>query len=434
MSFTISTGLLLKHLSAIYGVIPSRPMLSVLENFLFKIEKNILTVTASDLNTTATIQILLNEANEEGNIAIPARMLIETLKSLPNQTLAFSVDFSIYTIEIRSEYTKGIYKLSCESGDDFPMAPKIDQTKELQIASNTLLEAIRYTLPTTSDDEMKPSMNGVYFDLRKDYMNFVSSDSHRLTCYKSIDIKSDDQVAFVIPKKVLSLLKGILPTQENDFVTLAFNSSNAIFTLEDCTLSCKLVEERFPDYENVIPHGNKNILTVNRTYLMSSLKRTIVYSNRSTNQIRFSIKENTLTILAEDTDLSNQAEEALNCIHEGKELEVGFNARYLIEMLSSLRAPEVVFKLAEPSEPVLLFQAHAKTEEEKRYIEEEREEDREEQEHTEEDKKQEHTEEDREEQEHTEEDEKQEYTKEDRESKGQEEYDPLMLIMPIMLS
>lgn len=345
MKFIASTSQILKHSSLLSGVVPSNPMVPILENFLFDLKGNVLTITASDMQTTVSTEVEV-EADQDGSVAVPARMLNDTLKNLPEQPVTFHIDLDTYSIEINSD--NGKYKLTGENADDFPRVSDLDRSDSLEIPSDVLLDAINYTLFATSNDEMKPAMNGVYFNIQADYTNFVSSDSHRLIRYRRDDLKSSFDASLIVHKRALGLLKAAIPSSGRQLVKLSFNAANAIFSFEGYRMICRLIDERFPDYENVIPNQNNNLVTINRQELLACLKRIVIYANKSTSQVRFKISGNEFRVTAEDLDFSNEADERLYCDHEGDDIEIGFNARFLIEMMNHLHSSKITFKLSEP--------------------------------------------------------------------------------------
>lgn len=344
MKFTASTSTILKQISALSGVIPSNPSLPILENFLFEIHEGVLKITASDLQTSIISEVSV-EADENGSIAIPAKMLADTLKNLPEQPVTFTIDFETYSIEISS--STGRYKLAGENASDFPSLPELGRADRLEIPSDILLDAIGYTLFAVSTDDMKPAMNGVFFNFINGQANFVASDSHRLIRYRREDIDTDVDAGIIIHKKALSLLKNVLPSERED-VVLEFNEDNAIFSFSNIKMTCRLIDERFPDYENVIPLNNDNLVTLDRQATLGCLKRIVIYANKTTNQVRFSIKGSEFIVSAEDLDFSNEAKERLFCEHEGDDIEIGFNAKFLIEILNNIHAEKITLKLSEP--------------------------------------------------------------------------------------
>ena len=353
MKFTVSSSSLLRQLNNISGVISSNPVVPILENFLFEInaQNNKLTITASDLQLSMITQIEI-ETESDGSIAIPAKILIDTLKNLPEQPVTFTVEEESYSIEINS--ANGRYKLAGENATDFPKNPTVEGSSEISIESNVLSRAINHTLFATSNDDLRPSMSGVYLNFSEDNLTFVSTDGHRLIRYKRNDINTNAKDSIIIPKKGLNLLKSSLPSETED-VNVDFNQSNISFKYGEIQLYCRLIDERFPDYENVIPLDNHNHVVIERQELLSSLKRISIYANKTTNQVRFSVQQNELRISAEDLEFSNEANETISCEHEGEDIEIGFNARFLIEMLNNINAESIVLQLSLPNKAGLII-------------------------------------------------------------------------------
>lgn len=345
MKFIVNSSYLLKQLSNINGVITTNPVVPILENFLFEIEKSNLKVTASDLQTSMITEITV-ESKEKGSIAVPARILLDTLKNLPDQPVTFSIDTTSYAIEISSD--NGRYKLAGENATDFPKVPSVSNDFSASISSEVLAKAVNNTIFATSSDELRPAMTGVYVNLGEKNTTFVATDGHRLVRYRRTDIKSDNGNSIIIPRKALNLLKTTLPTENTD-VTIDFNMSNAFFNFGNIRMICRLIDERFPDYENVIPSSNPIKMTINRTDLLGSLKRISIYANKTTHQVRLKITGSELQVSAEDLDFSNEANERLSCEHEGEDIEIGFNARFLIEMLSNLDADQIKLNMSAPN-------------------------------------------------------------------------------------
>jgi DNA polymerase-3 subunit beta len=351
MKFIISSANLLKQVGALNGVILNNPIMPILENFLFKVENNKLIITASDMQNTMTAEVAV-DSDEDGKVAVPAKMLIETLKNLPEQPVTIVMNPETYAVEIISD--KGRYRLAGENADDFPEPLAVKATEEIEFPAEVLSSAIAYTLFAVSNDEMKPSMNGVFVQLSPKNITFVSTDSHRLVRYRRDDVTSQSEVSVIVPKKALNLLKNALPSSDIP-VLVTFNKSNAFFTFGNMKLVCRLIDERFPDYENVIPLNNANNLTINRVELLGSLKRISIYANKSTNLVKLKLGGETMTVSAEDLDFSNEANEVLACDYNGNEMEIGFQARMLMEMLSNLATNEVYIKMSEPNRAVLML-------------------------------------------------------------------------------
>ncbi len=345
MKFIVNSSYLLKQLSNINGVITTNPVVPILENFLFEIDKANLTVTASDLQTSMITELTV-ESKERGNIAVPARILLDTLKNLPDQPVTFSIDESTYSIEIISD--NGRYKLSGENATDFPKVPSVSNDFSALISSEVLARAINNTIFATSSDELRPAMTGVYVHLGDKNTTFVATDGHRLVRYRRADVKSDNGNSIIIPRKALNLLKATLPTENTD-VSIDFNMSNAFFKFGNIRMICRLIDERYPDYENVIPSENTIKMTISRADFLASLKRISIYANKTTHQVRLKITGSELQVSAEDLDFSNEANERLSCEHEGEDIEIGFNARFLIEMLSNLDTDQIRLNMTAPN-------------------------------------------------------------------------------------
>jgi len=350
MKFIVSSSALLKQLSAINGVVTTNPVVPILENFLFEIKEGKLTITASDLQTSMMTELEV-EAKEDGNIAVPAKILIETLKNLPEQPVTFSIDHDTYSVEISSD--NGRYKLAGENATDFPKIPSVTNATTVDMSTEVLSSAIANTIFATSNDELRPAMTGVYINLSSTNATFVATDGHRLVRYRRVDVASGDAASLIIPRKALNLLKSTLPS-ENIPVSVEFNSSNAYFKFGSIKMICRLIDERFPDYENVIPVDNPNHMTIDRLDFLGSLRRIAIYANKTTHQVRLKLTGSELQISAEDLDFSNEANERLSCEHEGEDIEIGFNAKFLVEMLNNLSSKEVTLMFSAPNRAGLL--------------------------------------------------------------------------------
>jgi DNA polymerase-3 subunit beta len=350
MKFIASSAALLKQLQSINGVITTNPVVPILENFLFEIQDGTLKITASDLQTSMITEMDI-EAKDSGSIAVPARILMDTLKNLPEQPVTFSIDEETYTVELSSD--NGRYKLAGENATDFPRTPEVVDPYSVEMAADVLQTAVTNSLFAVSNDELRPAMTGVYIQLRDSNATFVATDGHRLIRYRRVDVAADMDNNIIIPKKALNLLKATLPSDGTP-VTMEFNASNAFFRFGNVNMICRLIDERFPDYENVIPQNNENAMVINRLEFLSSLKRIAIYANKTTHQVRLKISGNELQISAEDLDFSNEALERLSCDHDGEDIEIGFNARFLIEMLNNLDSTDVQLNLSQPNRAGLL--------------------------------------------------------------------------------
>ncbi|MBK8658212.1 MAG: DNA polymerase III subunit beta [Bacteroidetes bacterium] len=345
MKFIVSTTTLLKSLQTISGVINSSSVLPILEDFLFEIKAGNLTVFATDLETSMSTSLKV-EAKDSGRIAIPARILLDTLKTLPEQPLTFKTDDKNFGIEITSE--TGRYKLSGENPEDFPKIPQPEAVTEINIAASSLSHAIGKTLFAVSSDDLRPAMTGVLFQVSPDGMTFVSTDAHKLVKLTRSDVKAAKATQFIVPKKALNLLKGSLPLNDNA-VNVSYNKSNAFFAFENTKLICRLIDSNYPDYNAVIPQNNPSKLSINRLEFQNAMRRISIYSNKTTYQVILSIAGSELKISAQDLDFSNEANERLTCSYEGSDLEIAFNARFLIEMLGVLDSNDIEIELSTPT-------------------------------------------------------------------------------------
>jgi len=353
MRFIVSTSILLKQLQSINGASSSNTVLPILENFLFEIKDNILTISATDLQTSMVTSLQV-EAKEEGRVAMPSKILIETLKTLPDQPVAFWVEVNSRIIEISAG--EGKYRLSGENADDFPKIPEVDNATSSSMPAAVLSEAIGLTLFAVGNDDLRPAMTGVLMQLAEQSVTFVGTDAHKLVRYRRTDVSSEKAASLILPKKAVSLLKSSLPADETT-VAIEYNSTNAFFRFGNTNLICRLIDERYPDYDAVIPQVNPNRLTLDRQLFLNTLRRVVIFANKTTHQVRLQITGSELHISAEDLDFSNEARERLTCQFEGQDMEMGFNAKFLVEMLTNLSCAEIVIEMSSPNRAGLLVPA-----------------------------------------------------------------------------
>ena len=349
MKFIVSSTYLLKQLQVLGGVINNSNTLPILDNFLFELEHSKLTVSASDLETTmaSTLEV---ESDSEGSVAIPAKLLLETLKTFPEQPLTFIIEDN-NTIEISSNHGK--YALAYASADDFPKAISLDSPSTTTLGADILATAISKTIFAAGNDDLRPVMSGVFFQFSTESLTFVATDAHKLVKYSRTDVTANETAEFIMPKKPLNLLKGILLGSDED-VTIEYNDSNAKFSFENSVLICRLIDGKYPNYEAVIPKENPNQLTISRNQFLNSVRRVSIFSNKTTHQIRLKIAGAELNISAEDVDYSNKAEERLTCDYQGDDMQIGFNSRFLSEMLSNLNAEDIQLEMSMPNRAGIL--------------------------------------------------------------------------------
>ncbi|ARK08997.1 DNA polymerase III subunit beta [Fibrella sp. ES10-3-2-2] len=349
MKFIVSSSVLLKNLMTINGVIATNPIVPILENFLFRIHDQVLTITASDLQTTMITQLPV-DTSDSGAIAVPAKLLLDTLRSLPEQPITVKVS-DTWSVTIMTD--NGKFKLSGENPVDFPKIPEVANDQAFTLESDALLRAIGYTAFATSTDDLRPAMTGVLVQLGTG-ATFVATTGHILVRYRqTITVEGLKSASIILPRKPVAMLKTSLP--EGVPVQVVLSKANASFSFGPTKLICRLIDERFPDYENAIPTDNSNVLTIGRADLLNSLKRIMIYANRTTHQIRLSVKANSLAISAEDLDYSNEADEKLLCEYDGDEMDIGFNAKILSDALSHMDAKIVRLEMSAPNKAALVF-------------------------------------------------------------------------------
>lgn len=344
MNFIVSSTQLLRQLQTLSGVLNSSNTLPILDHVLFELSPQQLRITATDLETTisATLEV---EAAHEGKIAVPARLLLDTLKTFPEQPLTFS-QAENNTLEISSE--QGKYALAYADAEEFPQAAEVVDASTVSVMGDTLATAINNTIFASGNDDLRPVMSGVFFQLSSSGLTFVATDAHKLVKYERTDLTAPETAEFIMPKKPLNLLKAVLLGSEAE-VKIDYNSSNVQFSFDDTVLICRLIDGKYPNYEAVIPKENPNVMSINRMQFLNTVKRVSIFSNKTTHQIRLRIAGAELQISAEDIDYSNKAEERLACAYQGDDMQIGFNARFLTEMLSNLNSDEIQLELSLPN-------------------------------------------------------------------------------------
>ncbi|WP_196891613.1 DNA polymerase III subunit beta [Aureivirga marina] len=349
MKFIVSSSQLLKQLQILGGVINSNNTLPILDNFLFELNSNELKISASDLETTmsSTIEV---ESDSEGTVAISARLLLDTLKTFPDQPLTFKTDVN-NTVEISSNHGK--YELAYFDGEEFPKSVTLESPSKTVISGEILATAISKTIFATGNDDLRPVMSGVFFQFSPENLTFVATDAHKLVKYTRTDVTANEVAEFIMPKKPLNLLKGILGSDDTD-VTIEYNETNAKFIFDNVVLICRLIDGKYPNYNAVIPQENPNKLTVDRATFLNSVKRVSIFSSKTTHQIRLKMAGTELNISAEDIDYANKADERLNCEYQGDDMQIGFNSRFLTEMLSNLNSDQILIEMSLPNRAGIL--------------------------------------------------------------------------------
>src|SRR5690625_2437362 len=349
MKFIVSSSYLLKNLQILGGILSTSSTMPILDNFLFELGPDSLKVSASDLETTISATIEVN-STDSGKICLPAKLLLDTLRTLPEQPLTFSVSEN-HTVEISSSYGK--YAVAYANAEDFPKTVEIQDGSSTLIEGDILATAINKTIFAAGNDDLRPVMSGVFFQFSTENLIFVATDAHKLVKYTRSDVTASETLEFIMPKKPLNLLRNILAGAEEN-VQIEYNENNAKFTFENIEMICRLIDGKYPNYEAVIPKENPNRLLINRMQFLSSVRRVAIFSNKTTHQIRLKIAGAELNISAEEHDYSNKAEERLTCDYQGDDIQIGVNSRFFIEMLSNLDCDDISLEMSLPNRAGIL--------------------------------------------------------------------------------
>ncbi len=355
MKFNVSSTKLFAQLQALSKVIAPKNSLQILEDVLFDLNGNALTMTASDGETTIRTTIEVENAEGQGKVASGAKLLLETLKEFPEQPLTFQIDDQNYAINITSE--NGTYSFVGANGNEYPEMPVSgSENGRIEFPAEVLLDAINKTIFCTADDELRPVMNGIFFDMLEDKIVLVATDAHRLVRYTNTSISAPAAMSFILPKKPAALLKNVLSKEEGN-VMIIFGEKNARFEFGQTIVVCRQIEGRFPNYNAVIPQNNQNKVVVDRQTIINACKRVAVFANTGTSLLKLALSENQIKISAQDIDFSTSAEETISCSYTGAPMAIGFKAPFLIEILSSIASDEVILELADPARAGLILPA-----------------------------------------------------------------------------
>ena len=346
MKFIVSSTGLFSRLQAISRVINSKNSLPILDCFLLELTDGTLSITASDSETTLSTFIEANEYDADGRFAVNSKTILEALKEIPEQPLTFEVSESM---EIVVKYQNGKYSLMGQNADEYPQSANLGSNAvHVSLGVEVLMNGINRSLFATADDELRPVMNGIYFDITTEDITFVASDGHKLVRNKTYKARGNEKAAFILPKKPATLLKNLLPKETGD-VQIDFDDRNAMFTSENYSMTCRLIEGRYPNYNSVIPQNNPHRATIDRAAFVSGLKRVSVFSSAASSLIKLRLDMNTIQISGQDIDFSTSAEETLMCQYEGNQMSIGFKSTFLIDILNNISSQEVVMELADPS-------------------------------------------------------------------------------------
>ncbi|MCQ2323800.1 MAG: DNA polymerase III subunit beta [Paludibacteraceae bacterium] len=353
MKFNVSSSAMFAQLQAVSKVIAPKNSLQILEDVLFDLQGNELTMTASDGETTIRTAIEVENAEGQGKVASGAKLLLETLKEFPEQPLTFQIDDQNFSINITS--ANGTYSFVGANGNEYPeMAVEGEETGRIAIPANVLLDAVNKTIFCTADDELRPVMNGIYFDMQEDKVVLVATDAHRLVRYTNKSVHATAAMNFILPKKPANLLKNVLAKEEGE-VNIIFGAKNARFEFGKTLIVCRQIEGRYPNYNAVIPQNNSNVVTVDRQTIVNACKRVAVFANTGTSLIKLALSENSIKISAQDIDFSTSAEETIACSYTGTPMAIGFKAPFLIEILNAVTSADVTLLLADPARAGLIL-------------------------------------------------------------------------------
>ena len=355
MKLVISSTALFSHLQAIGRVINSKNTLPILDCFLFEVNDGVLSLTASDNETTMSTSLEVIESDGNCRFAINAKTIQDALKEIPEQPLTFA--FNPDTLEILVQYMNGRYSVVAQNADEYPLPLTLGENAvHVEMEAATMLNGINRALFATADDELRPVMNGIYFDITTDDLTMVASDGHKLVRNKNFATKGNEKAAFILPKKPATLLKNLLG-KEQGAVSIDFDDRNATFTMPNYRMVCRLIEGRYPNYNSVIPQNNPHKVTIDRAILLSALKRVSVFSSQASSLIKLRLQDNQLVLSGQDIDFSTSAEETINCSYSGSPMSIGFKATFLIDILNNITGQDVIIELADPSRAGVLVPA-----------------------------------------------------------------------------
>ncbi|MDR1810222.1 MAG: DNA polymerase III subunit beta [Prevotella sp.] len=361
MKFVVSSSSLGSHLQAISKVINSKNTLPILDCFLLELTGSQLTLTAADTETRLVTSLEVSDVEGSGTLAINAKNLLDMLKELADQPLTFEINDE--NLEVSMFYHNGKYTFIGQNGADYPQTKELgDEAVSLPIDPQALFSGINHTLFASADDELRPVMNGVYFDITTEDLTFVASDGHKLVRYKTLAAKGNERASFILPKKPANLLRNILP-KETETVEIKFDSNNAYIKMSSYTMTCRFIEGRYPNYNSVIPQDNPNKILIDRQTLLNALKRVSVSASQSSSLVKLQLTENSIVVSAQDIDFSTAAEETITCQYEGSPMNIGFKSNFLIEILSNIPAVEVTIELSDPSRAGLIIPVDENSEE-----------------------------------------------------------------------
>lgn len=351
MNFSVSSSALLGHLQIIGRVLSTKNTMPILDDFLFNIHDNKLTVRSSDLENTMTTSLDLIDSDGDLLIALPAKLLMDTLHEFSEQPLKFEINTDNYAVILKTESGSGVYNFIGQNGEEFPEMPSLQEDENhftLTIPAKVLNAGVSKTVFATATDDFRPTMTGIYFDIKPDNITFVATDAHKLVRLINDSVKSDITASFILPKKGAGLLRSILASESED-VEVSFDSKNIFFKMPTFELICRQIEGKYPNYNGVIPQNNPFKVIVDRSSLFNSIKRMAIFANQGTNMLKLNISNDGVELSAQDIDFSISAKENISCQYDGDPINIGFKAPLLLEILNNLSSNEITIELADPS-------------------------------------------------------------------------------------
>ena len=356
MKFIVNSQQLLRQLQSLGGVLTTNNTMPIINCFHFHLEENLLTVKTTDLSTTlmATLDVETGRVDQPEEVAIPSRMLLEVMKTFDDVPITFDIDPKTHSISLKSG--DGEYSIAGLDADTYPTMPSAEATGSVTIPGSALVEAIGKTIFAASNDDMHPQMAGIFCEMKSEGITFVATDAHKLVRYRRTDAQCDQPTSFILPKKPINVVRNILASRkEETMVEIKYNNTNIFITFDRFYIVCRLVDGRYPNYEAAIPKDNPRKLTIDRQSFLNSLRRISIFASEATRQVRLSINAERLEISAEDQDFSNKAHESIPCQYEGEPMDIGFNAKFLTEMISNLDTEQVLIEMSHPSRAGIIF-------------------------------------------------------------------------------
>lgn len=367
MRFIVNSQQLLKQLQSLGGVLTTSNAMPIIACYHFHLEDGKLTIKATDLSTTlvSTMDVETPHMEQAEEVAIPSKMMLDVMKTFDDVPITFNVDQQSYSISLQSG--QGEYTLAGMDAETFPTMPATEASGRIVMSSTALVEALNKTLFATSSDDTHPMMTGVYCEMTPDGVTFVATDAHKLVRYRRTDATSEESTNFILPKKPINVVRNILAgRKEETEVTMEYNNTNVFISFDNFFIVCRLVDGRYPNYEAAIPKENPRKLILDRQSFLNTLRRVSIFASEATRQVRLSLNATQLEISAEDHEFSNKAHESMPCQYEGEPMDIGFNAKFLTEMLSNLDSEQVLIEMSHPSRAGIIFPYSEDADEEKK--------------------------------------------------------------------